>query len=112
LEDYQKYLNKTSEEMREDMKPGAEREVRTELVLEAVVKAEGIEASAEDVDEEIEKIAEVYSQEKETVKQAFESQGTIPVIEENIRLRKAISFLTENAKPVLVKEETEKEEAK
>ncbi len=108
MDDYQKYLSKTTEEMRSDMKPAAERELKTELVLEAVVKVEGIEATGEDVDAEIEKIAEVYSQDKETVKKAFESQGTIPVIEENIRLRKAIEFLTSNAKPVMVKADAEK----
>ena len=107
MEDYQKYLSKTEEELREDMKPNAEREVRTELVLEAVVKAEGIETAEDDIAAEIEKIAQAYSQEAETVRQAFESQGTLPLIEENLRMRKAISFLTDHAKPIPVKKDSE-----
>ncbi len=97
MEDYLKYVNKTEEELKEEMKPNAEREVKTELVLEAVAKEEGLEASEEDINEEINKIAEAYSQEPDTVRSTFESQGTIPIIEKNIQMRKAISFLTEHA---------------
>lgn len=101
MEDYLKYLGKTEEDIHIDMKPGAEREIKTELVLEAVIRAENIESTSEDVDAEISKIAEMYSQDPEVIKAMFDTQGTIDVIRENIRLRKAIEFLTAHAKPVM-----------
>ena len=104
MEDYQKYLNKTEEELRVDMKPNAEREVRTELVLKAVAKAEGIEATDEDIDAEIARIAEIYSQEVDSVRGIFETQGTLPLIARDLQMKKTIAFLTDNAKVVAIKE--------
>jgi trigger factor len=104
MEDYQRYLNKTEEELKEDMKPNAEREVRTELVLKAVAKAEGIEATEEDMDAEISRIAEMYSQDVETVRGIFAQQETLPLIAKDLQMKKAVEFLIENAVPVAPKE--------
>ena len=111
MEDYQKYLNKTDEEMREEMKPNAEREVRTELILKAVAKVEGIEATEEDINGEIERIAEIYSQDVESVRSIFAEQGTLPLIARDLQMKKALTFLTESAKPIAVKAEEAEEAA-
>ncbi|MFI3229865.1 MAG: trigger factor [Bacillota bacterium] len=57
LEDYLKYLGTTIEDMRKERAADAEKSVKTRLVLEAVIKAEGIKVEKEDFDSAIEKIA-------------------------------------------------------
>ena len=57
LDDYFKYTGQTREQVREAYKPTAEERVRTQLVIEAVMKAEDIKATDEEVDAEIAKYA-------------------------------------------------------
>lgn len=58
LEDFLRYTGQTEEQLRDMYKDEAERRVRTQLVLEAVRKAEAIEASEEETDAEIKKFAD------------------------------------------------------
>jgi len=57
MADFLKYTGQTIESMRESQREEAQRRVKTQLVLEAIRKAEGIEASEEDVKAQIEKYA-------------------------------------------------------
>ena len=58
MDTYMKYTGQTMDAMRETLKEGAEKDVKTRLVLEAICDAEKIEPTKEEVDAEIEKYAE------------------------------------------------------
>ena len=108
-------LNATPEEMQEQMRRDAERNIKTRLVLDAVAKSEGLTVGEEEIKSEVEKIARLYRQEPEELRKAFEESGRIEVIKEKLLRDKAIQFLVDSA---IIEEESraddllqEKEEA-
>src|SRR5699024_5561206 len=66
---YLKYTGMTMEQIREQMRPQAEKRIKTRLTLEAVVKAENIQTSDERLDEEIQKLADNYKMEADKLKE-------------------------------------------
>lgn len=100
LDQYFQYTNTSVDEMRQRMKPDAEKTVRNELVLDAIAKAEKIEASEEEINEELKKIAEYVRQDVEIVRKTLELQGEMGHIIQDIVRRKTVSFLAENAKVI------------
>ena len=68
------------------------------MVLEAIAEKENIEVSEEEVDAEFAKLAEMYKQPVEQVKQVFTMQGQYPAVKRNVLLEKVTDFLLENAK--------------
>lgn len=87
-----KDLNGLKEERRED----AEKLVRGTLVLDEIAKLENIEASEEEVDAEIAKMAEMYKMEAEEMKKALRPED-LEDIAGQLKVRKTIDFLVENA---------------
>ena len=65
VEQYFQFTGLSEEKMMEELKPQAEKRIRTRLVLEAIVAAENIEVSDERLDEELAKMAESYKMEVE-----------------------------------------------
>ena len=63
MDQYFQFTGMTAEKMMEEMRPQAEKSIKTRLVLEAIVKAENIEVSDERVEEELTKMAEAYQME-------------------------------------------------
>ncbi|RFU65908.1 trigger factor [Peribacillus glennii] len=100
LELYFQFSGQDEEALRAQMKEEAEGRVRTSLTLEAIADAENIEASEEDVDAEVAKMAEMYNMDVETIKKAL---GSTDGIKSDLRIRKAIEFLVENSKTVEAK---------
>lgn len=98
VEDYLNYTNSSVDKMREEMRPEAEHTVKTSLVMEAIGKAEGITATEEEIQSEIEKIAAAYRQEPEEFRAAIENEGSIAFITDNIIREKTIQFLVDNNK--------------
>jgi len=101
--DLEKYLQLTGsklEDLKEQLKPIAEKRVKTELVFEAIGKAENIVATDEDIDLELEKIAKEYKQ--ENVEQFKENmkKGDLGFLEEGIIRNKVIDMLINNAKTI------------
>ena len=88
-----KYTGMDMESFEEGFREQAERQVKVRLALEAVVKAENIEASAEDIEAEYQKYADMYKIEVEKVK------GFIPEADlaRDLAVEKALNFLKENA---------------
>ncbi|MCD8133627.1 MAG: trigger factor [Clostridiales bacterium] len=68
LDQYLKIAGITLEELGDQVRPEAESRIRQDLVLEAIAKAEGIEVTDEDVDEEIERMAVLYQMEADQLK--------------------------------------------
>ena len=97
LEQYFQFTGATYEQMIEQVKPQAEKRIQSRLVLEAIVKAENIVASDEDLEEELKAMAEAYQMEVEKVKELL-PEKSVAQIKEDIAVRKAAEFAVENAK--------------
>lgn len=100
LDLYFQFSGTDEEALREQMKADAEKRVRTNLVLEAIAEAEKIEVTEEEINEELQKMADMYKMEVEKIKQMLALQGGNEAVEADLKLRKAIDFLVENSKTV------------
>ena len=92
VEQYFQFTGMTAEKMMEEMRPQAEKSIKTRLVLEAIVKAENIEVSDERVEEELTKMAEAYQMEVEKLKE-FMGENEKKQIKEDLAVQKAITLL-------------------
>lgn len=92
LEQYFQFTGMTAEKMMEEMRPQAEKSIKTRLVLEAIVKAENIEVSDERVEEELTKMAEAYQMEVEKLKE-FMGENEKKQIKEDLAVQEAITLL-------------------
>ena len=93
------------EEMKQRVRPDAEDTVKKELVLDAVVAAEGLEADEETVQHEIGHLAEDSGQSVEQVIATMRANGSYSMLEEEVVRQKALDFLAENAVAVEMPEE-------
>ena len=96
LDDYFKYTGQTREQVREMYKPSAEERVKTQLVINAVMKAEEIKADDEAIDAEMAKYADQNKKSLEDFK-AMLSEGDKEYFSEIASLQKTIAFLKDNA---------------
>lgn len=98
IDRYFELTNSTIEDFKEQMRPNAERRVKSDLILGAVAKAENIQASDEDIDKELERMAVEYNHEDvEKFKQDMKL-GDLEYLKEGIIRDKTIEFLISNAK--------------
>lgn len=96
LDQYFQFTGLTRAAFLEQLKPQAEKRIQSRLVLEAVAKAENIEASDAEYDEEIKKMADAYQMDIAEINDmigTFEQKS----IREDICIRKAADFVVENA---------------
>jgi trigger factor len=110
LEKFLSLTQKTMEDLRSEKREEAEKRVKANLVLDAVIEKEGFVATDEEVEERIQKFAEGYGQPVEKIKEYFEAQGQSDVIRQEIKFRKAIDFLVDSAKITDVAAPAAKEE--
>lgn len=96
LEMYYQMTGTSEEDLKEKMRPDAERTVKDQLVLDKITEIENIVASEEEVEDEIKKMAEQYNQDLEEFKKKVAQHGQ-KVFEDNVALRKTIDLLVENA---------------
>ena len=92
VEQYFQFTGMTAEKMMEEMRPQAEKSIKTRLVLEAIVKAENIEVSDERVEEELTKMAEAYQMEVEKLKE-FMGENEKKQIKVDLAVQEAITLL-------------------
>ena len=85
------------ESAREELKTQAEEDVRATMLLEKIATAENIAVSEEEIDAEIEQIANASRQSKEQVRAALTKNGGERSIAQRLRNRKALDLLIENA---------------
>ncbi|UOY94178.1 trigger factor [Ectobacillus sp. JY-23] len=95
MELYFQFTGQDEAKLKEQMKEEAAPRVKTNLVLEAIIEAEGIEATDEEANEEVNKMAEMYNMPVDAVKQAL---GSLEGLKEDLKIRKAVEFLVENSK--------------
>ena len=105
LDLYCQYTGQTVDSMLESVKPQALKRIQSRLVLEAVAAAEGITASEEDFEQEINRMAESYKMEADKVKEIMGENGKKQIMED-LAVSRAADFLRDNAVEV---EKTEEE---
>ena len=113
LSTYIKYTGQTLEQLREQMKPQAERQVKMRLALEEIAKLEKIEVSDEDVEAEYARLAGTYGVDVENVKKQVVSDD----IAADLKVQKAVDLVKSSAKitdeaPKAEKKTTAKKSAK
>ncbi|MBU5311523.1 trigger factor [Tissierella carlieri] len=98
LEQYLQITNSTEESLKEQLRPMAEKRVRGDIILEAIGKAENIEVTEEDIDKELEKMADSYKQENKEQFIKDMRRGDLSFLETAITNQKVIELLKANAK--------------
>ncbi|HHX37980.1 MAG TPA: trigger factor, partial [Clostridiaceae bacterium] len=98
MEDYLGYLNQTEEEFKGQLRSDAESRVRTSLVLEAIASVENFPVTDEDREAELARMAEQYNMEIDRLKDIFGGENAM--LDNDIRLKKAIKLIKDEAKPI------------
>ncbi|MED3719907.1 trigger factor [Geobacillus stearothermophilus] len=94
LQLYYQFSGQDEAALREQMKEDAEKRVRAALTLEAIAKAENIEVTDEEVEEELQKMAEAYNLSVDKLKELL---GSLDGVKEDLKWRKTIDFLVEHS---------------
>ena len=97
LEQYFQFTGLTAEKMLEQVEPQAKKSIESRLVLENIIKAEKIEASEEDFENELKRIAEAYKMEIDKVKEMIDDNAKKQILED-LAVQKAVEFVVSNAK--------------
>lgn len=98
LEQYMQYSGIDMKQLRERQHDAAVENVKTDLVLDAIAKAENIQVSMDDVDSELSAIASQHGATLEDVKKIIKSNGTMGLLLANILRRKAAHVIIDSAK--------------
>ena len=104
LEDYLKYMGQSMEQFRAAFMPQAEKQVKIRLALEAGAAAENIEASEDEVNAEIKRIADQYKMEEDKAREL----GNGDDLKKDLAINKAIDFIMSHANIVEKAAEAEK----
>lgn len=110
MEQYMQFTGADSQMLLEQIKPQALKRIQSRLVLEAVAAAEKLEASEEDFEAEVAKMAEGYKMEADKVKEILGENGKKQVMED-ICVNKAVEFVVENAKEAKASKKSKEAEA-
>jgi len=96
LDTFLKITGKTAESFKEEIKPQAEKRARLNLILEAIVKAENLTVTEEEIDEEIKAMAESYGKEFDEVKELLAAYRN--TISGDLLMRKAVAIIRDSSK--------------
>ena len=95
MKQYLQMVGKTEEDMRKEYEEQAKTSVKSRLVLDAIVKAEKLEASIDEISEKIKEMADNYGRKVEDLEN---NEHLVNYIKENMAAEKAIKFVVDNAK--------------
>lgn len=109
FEQYMQMTGMTPDALMGQMKPEAEKRIKTRLTLEAIVKAEGIKASDKDIEAEMEKMAAMYQMEVDKVKEMM-GETEREQIAMDVAVQKAVDLIVKNAVEVEKSEEENEEQ--
>ena len=112
FEDYIKMIGQSLDDFKKTMRPEAEKTVKNDLALEALVKAMKIEITDEEIEEEVNKVVEEYfKDDKDHMEKMREYMlnDNKDVVRDDLEKRKAIETLVEKAKFVEPKEITKED---
>ena len=106
LEDYLKYMGQSVDQFRASFMPQAEKQVKIRLALEAVAAAENIEATEDELNAEVKRIADQYKMEEDKVRELV----NVDDLKKDLAINKAIDFIKSHANIVEKAAEAEKTE--
>lgn len=95
---YYQFSGQTQEDLKAQMRGDAEKRVRNNLVLDAIAKAEGIAASDEEINAELENLSQMYNRPVDEIRAIFTGNGNMSSLVQDIVVRKTIAFLVDNSK--------------
>ena len=101
MEDYTKMIGGDLNGLRQSMRPMAEQTVRSDILLSEIARAENLEVTDEEVEEELKKLAEQYQMELDKVKAAVDTAA----VKSDLMGKKAAKIITDNAVAVAPTEE-------
>lgn len=96
LQQYLQFMGKEIADFREEAKDDATKRVKMRMIIRAVVEAEGIEASDEEIEKEIELLAIQYGMEAKQVKEMI-GTANLSLIGKDVQMKKAVDFIFDNA---------------
>ena len=108
FDQYMQMTGMTVDALMGQMKPEAEKRIRTRLALEAIVDAEKIKATAKDIDKEIENMANMYQMEVDKIKEMI-GDAEKEQIGKDLAVQKAVDFVVKNAVEIEPAEEDKEE---
>ncbi|RNB54359.1 trigger factor [Brevibacillus gelatini] len=98
LDLYYQFSGMDESQLRDQLRADATSRVRTSLTLEAISKAEKIEATEEDVTEELNKLAGVYGRPADELRKIFTAQDNMMALYRDVQIRKTVDFLVAQSK--------------
>jgi len=96
LEKYFEYTKKDAAEFKNEIRDEAVRKVKTRMIISKIAEQEKLEADADEIEKEMESLAESYKMEPAKVKEIMGDK--MSMIEKDIKMRKAVDWIFENAK--------------
>jgi trigger factor len=103
-ETYLQITGKTEEQLVEEARPQAEQQLRREAVIAAIVVAEEIEVSDDDLLEALEPVAEREEVKAPKLLERLRSQGRMDELRDDLAQRRAVELIAEQASPISVEE--------
>ena len=100
LDQYLSFSGMEAEEFTEQLREGAGQAAKVDLALRAIVVAENVEATDDDVNEEMERLSEAFGQDSAVIREQLESAGQIEAVRSDLRIRKALDDLSESVEIV------------
>ena len=95
LDQYYEFTNSSEQIIQERLRPQAVESVKTDLVLEAIARAEGIMVTEDEVNEELIKLSARYNQDAELLKQSLMARGEFEFYKQSLISEKTVNFLVE-----------------
>ena len=96
MDQYMQYTGTNVQKMTEQMRPQALQRIQSRLVLEAVAAAENLEASEEELKEEVQKMADTYKMEVEKLEEILDDVSR-KQMKEDIAIQKAVELVRDSA---------------
>lgn len=96
VEQYMQFTGMTQQSLVEEIQPQALKRIQSRLVLEAVAEAEGIDATEEEVEKELENMAAMYQLELDKLKERM-GEGEMKQVHMDIAVQKAVEFVVDAA---------------
>ena len=94
LDTYCKYVNTTVDEFKKTLRPNADKDVKLQLALEAVVKQENLEVTEEEIKEKVEELAKQYG--SDNADTLMKNENVIKYMKEKLLQDKALAVVTES----------------
>ena len=96
LQQYLQFTGKDMAAFREELRPDAERQVKTRIILMGIVEAEGIKVSQEEMEEELKVMAAQYQMTADKIKEMIGVEN-LTFLMKDLQVKKAIDFIFDNA---------------